>query len=92
MKLILKPEEQNGYIGTLRKSLKAQTVYLQSLETSDMFATQTDPENEDTDKGKKKKSQSKKSKAHPAHNAQALALQECAAGLIALHGKLHGDL
>jgi hypothetical protein len=71
---------------------KAQTAYLQSLENSDMFAgSAVDDEKPEGDE-KKQKKKDKKEKAHPAQTPPAKALKGAVAGLLALHGKLHGDL
>lgn len=83
-------EEQAGYLGLIRAALKAQTAYLQSLETSDMF-TSGSANNESNEEGKNSKSK-KKSKTHPAQNPQSAALKGTLEGLKGLHGKLHGDL
>ncbi|TVY78574.1 Uncharacterized protein LSUE1_G003688 [Lachnellula suecica] len=81
--------EITGYLGLVRGTLKAQSAYLQSLETSDMFAGATEDESKTEDDGKKHK---KKDKAHPAQTPQAAALKGAIAGLKGLHGKLYGDL
>ena len=78
----------------VRKTLKAEAAYLQSLESSDMFsgASNANVNSEDSN-GKKSKSKDKKAKsANPAHTPQAAALKACIAGLTALHGKLNGDI
>ena len=96
-------KEQAGYIGLIRTTLKAQTAYLQSLESTDMFmgtgsksevSEEASPDNE-----KKKQKKNKKEKEpqtdrsnHPANTSQSKALKSAVAGLIALHGKLHGDI
>jgi len=91
-------EEQSGYIQLIRSTLKSQTAYLQSLETSDMFAPSETTEggqgNEDDGNKKRKgaKKSSKKDKAHPAQNPQSKALKGNIEALLGLHGKLHGDL
>lgn len=89
-------KEQAGYVQLIRATLKAQTAYLQSLETSDMFAPeeQCDENGEDVDGSKKAKHKKtkEKDKPHPAANAQAQALKANLAALTALHGKLHGDV
>jgi hypothetical protein len=88
-------KEQTGYIQLIRATMKAQTEYLQSLETSDMFAPE-EPAGDDREKpddGKKgKKSKKGDDKSHPAANAQAVALKANLAALTGLHGKLHGDM
>jgi hypothetical protein len=88
-------KEQAGYIQLIRAIMKAQTAYLQSLETSDMFAPEEPGEDdgEMADDGKKaKKSKKGENNAHPAANAQAMALKANLAALTGLHGKLHGDI
>jgi Putative ER transporter, 6TM, N-terminal len=88
-------KEQTGYIQLIRATMRAQTEYLQSLETSDMFAPE-EPAGDDGEKpddGKKgKKSKKRDDKSHPAANAQAVALKANLAALTGLHGKLHGDM
>jgi hypothetical protein len=88
-------KEQAGYIQLIRATLKAQTAYLQSLETSDMFAPEEPVEDDedglDNDK-KSKKSKKKEKGSHPAANAQAMALKATLTALTGLHGKLHGDM
>ncbi|KAE9372370.1 hypothetical protein N431DRAFT_339051 [Stipitochalara longipes BDJ] len=88
-------KEQAGYIQLIRATMKAQTAYLQSLETSDMFAPEEpakdDQEKLDDDK-KAKKTKKKDKNSHPAANAKAMALKANLAALTGLHGKLHGDM
>lgn len=84
-------KEQAGYIQLIRGTLKAQTAYLQSLETSDMFAPAKTPGDENGTSKKSKKT-SNKDPSHPARNAQAIALKATLEGLTGLHGKLHGDM
>ncbi len=85
-------EEQAQYIQLIRGTLKAQSAYLQSLESSDMFAPEElTKKNDETDEGGKKK-KTEKGKAHPASNPQAEVLKASLAGIRALHGKLHGDM
>jgi hypothetical protein len=91
-------KEQTGYIQLIRATMKAQTAYLQSLETSDMFAPE-EPAEDDGEKlndgknaKKSKKSKKRDDKSHPAANAQARALKASLAALMGLHGKLHGDM
>ena len=75
----------------IRGVLKAQTAYLQSLETSDMFSTpQAATEESETQNGSKKKAQ--KARSHPAQNSQSKALKDSLAALTGLHGKLYGDM
>ncbi|PVH89756.1 hypothetical protein DL98DRAFT_401128 [Cadophora sp. DSE1049] len=84
-------KEQSGYIQLVRGILKAQTAYLQSLETSDMFlAPQAATEENNNQDGSKKKA--KKDSSHPAQNTQAKALKESLTALTGLHGKLYGDM
>ncbi|KAL3423247.1 hypothetical protein PVAG01_04994 [Phlyctema vagabunda] len=84
-------KEQAGYIMSLRGTIKATAAYIQSLETSDMFAPPVVEENGGSKKEKSKKD-GKDDGAHPANNAQAKALKGAIAGLTGLHGKLHGDM
>jgi hypothetical protein len=84
-------KEQAGYIQLIRGTLKAQIAYLQSLETSDMFAPAKTPGDENGTSKKSKKT-SNKDPSHPAMNAQAIALKATLEGLTGLHGKLHGDM
>jgi Putative ER transporter, 6TM, N-terminal len=88
-------KEQTGYIQLIRATLKAQTAYLQSLETSDMFAPKEPAEDGDgklNNGDKTKKSKKKDQKSHPAANAQAVALKANLTALTSLHGRLHGDM
>jgi len=88
-------KEQAGYIGLIRAALKAQTAYLQSLESTDMFSgmevTEIDPETHEEKKVEAKRSKPKK-QSHPAETPQSKALKATVQGLTALHGKLHGDV
>jgi len=88
-------KEQTGYIQLIRATMKAQTAYLQSLETSDMFAPE-EPDEDDgerIDDGKKAKKNKRKDKnSHLAANAQSMALKASLTALTGLHGKLHGDM
>jgi hypothetical protein len=84
-------KEQSGYIQLIRGTLKAQTAYLQSLETSDMFAP-AEAQNDENEIGTKSRKKPKKDESHPARNAQAVALKGTLDGLTGLHGKLHGDI
>ncbi|KAK6584933.1 hypothetical protein PZA11_003157 [Diplocarpon coronariae] len=83
-------EGQAGYIQLVRGILKAQTTYLQSLETSNMFAPSQAPS--DSDSKHKLKQQDKKNGPHPAQNPQAKALKDMLTALTGLHGKLYGDI
>ena len=86
-------KEMAGYIMAIRGTLKAQTAYLQSLESSDMFAPAEDAtDNQGEGDVKRKKKSAGKNKSSPAHNPQAKALKSAIAGLTELHGKLHGDM
>ncbi len=80
----------------IQGTLKAQTAYLQSLETSDMFAPTNDDSDENTAKKignkLKNKKDSQKKISHPAQNAEAKTLKESITALRELHGKMYGDL
>ncbi|TVY38822.1 Uncharacterized protein LSUB1_G004247 [Lachnellula subtilissima] len=84
-------KEFTGYLGAVRGVMKAQTAYLQSLESSDMFADAADEDERAEGNGKKHKND-KKEKAHPAQTSPAKDLKGAVSGLLALHGKLYGDL
>ncbi|OBT57952.1 hypothetical protein VE04_03041 [Pseudogymnoascus sp. 24MN13] len=82
---------QAAYVQAIRGVLKAQTAYIQSLESSDMFATTetaTDPKSDDRKKGKNQD----KSKSSPAETTQARDLKGAIGALTGLHGKLYGDM
>ncbi|KFY72534.1 hypothetical protein V499_07347 [Pseudogymnoascus sp. VKM F-103] len=82
---------QAAYVQAIRGVLKAQTAYIQSLESSDMFATTetaTDPKTDDRKKGKNQD----KSKSSPAETTQARDLKGAIGALTGLHGKLYGDM
>ena len=85
-------KEQAGYIGLVRATLKAQTAYLQSLESSDMFVGAK--LGVDTSEGADKKIKNKaiKQTGHPADSPQSITLKGAVAALTALHGKLQGDI
>jgi hypothetical protein len=89
-------KEQSGYIQLVRATVKAQTAYLPSLETSDMFAPEESleggDEKLDDSKVKKSKKINEKENSHPAANPQAKALKANLEALTGLHGKLHGDI
>ncbi|KAJ5050643.1 uncharacterized protein L3040_002518 [Drepanopeziza brunnea f. sp. 'multigermtubi'] len=87
-------KEQAGYIQLVRGVLKAQSAYLQSLETSDMFAAPQSRSHsgDDHSNENKRKKGGKKDGSHPAQNLQAKALKDSLAALIALHGRLYGDM
>ncbi|KFY44062.1 hypothetical protein V494_01656 [Pseudogymnoascus sp. VKM F-4513 (FW-928)] len=84
-------KEQAGYVQAVRGALKAQTAYLQSLESSDMF-TATEAAADATRDERKKKKKDDKPKASPAETTEAKALKGAIASLTELHGKLHGDM
>lgn len=84
-------KEQAGYIGLIRAALKAQTGFLRSLETSDMFADMDAADEESNGKDKTSKKE-KKAKRRPAETPESKALKSTIAALTGLHGKLHGDL
>jgi hypothetical protein len=87
-------KEVTDYIGALRGTLKAQTVYLQSLEKSDMFSEVGEDEDQNRQDGRKsgEKEEEKAEKKGRVQAKEAIALKGAMAGLTALHGKLHGDL
>lgn len=66
--------------------------YLQSLESSDMFVGAAAEDQKTGGDGKKHKKIDKKEKAHSAQTPSAKALKGAVSGLLALHGKLYGDL
>lgn len=84
-------KEQAGYIMAIRGTLKAQTAYLQSLETNNMFG---DDEVESVGKNGITPGNDTPKEKHfkPTETAEARALKASIAGLTALHGKLHGDM
>lgn len=82
-------KEQAGYLMAARGALKAQMMYLRSLETSDMFTGTYQNEDKEDGSGKKK---SAKTQSDPTQTPEATALKGAIAGLTALHGKLHGDM
>lgn len=83
-------KELEGYFGAIRGVLKAQTAYLQSLESSDMF-TPLESTDETSTKKETKNSDRKEKPAHT-QTPQAQALKAAIEGLKGLHGKLFGDL
>lgn len=83
-------KEQAGYIMAVRGILKAQTQYLRSLETSDMFTGEVQNEEHGSRPGKKK--ESAKTQSDPTQTPEAMALKDAISGLTTLHGKLHGDI
>ncbi|TVY90187.1 Uncharacterized protein LAWI1_G001995 [Lachnellula willkommii] len=85
-------KEFTGYLGAVRGVMKAQMAYLQSLESSDMFADAAAEDVTVEGDGKKHKKIDKKEKAHPAQTPSAKALKGAVSGLLALHGKLYGDI
>lgn len=82
-------KEQVGYLSLVRGTIKATTAYIQSLESSDMFASDKDDAAQGGSDGEKK---TKGKQGHPAQNPQAAALKGSIAALTGLHGKLHGDI
>lgn len=96
-------KEAAGFIMTVRGVIKANTVYLQSLETDNMFSgehdnTVNDTGNVKTDNERPLGTDSPKTMVPEkkplkvAETAEAKVLKSSIAGLIALHGKLYGDL
>lgn len=86
---------QTSYISAIRNALKSQTLYLRSLETSDMFAgtsaKEFQGEGHDDNKGKKGKTEDLQS-GPTVQTPEAKALKGAISGITALHGKLHGDI
>jgi len=82
-------------MGLIRKTIRAEVSYLQSLESDDMFGTPAANTDSSTNSGKKKvkspKNKEDKKKKSP-HSPQAAALKASAAALVALHGKLTMDI
>ncbi|KAF4637953.1 hypothetical protein G7Y89_g102 [Cudoniella acicularis] len=85
-------KELEGYIGAVRGTLKAQTAYLQSLETSDMFTETTTGDDKHSKDDKNRKKAGKKDNPISTQTPQAKALKGAIGGLKALHGKVYGDL
>ena len=83
-------KEQTGYIMAIRGALKAQMLYLRSLETSDMF-TGTDKTGAEGDSQGKEKTNGE-SQIDPTQAPEAKALKGAISAITALHGKLHGDM
>lgn len=87
-------KEMEGYFGLLRGTLKAQTAYVQSLETSDMFAGKSAAESGATGMKIKKNHPDSglptTSKFEPSPESKAL--KGAIDKLTGLHGKLHGDI
>jgi hypothetical protein len=81
-----------GYIGALRAALKAQTAFLQSLETSDMFSEEGEDCDQNLQDSKMNGSKKKTEKKSRVQTKEAKVLKGAVASLTALHGKLHGDL
>lgn len=75
----------------MRACIKAQTSYLTSLETSDMFTSNAGAKTADSDSDKQNDPK-KKDHSHPAQNTQGTALKATLEGLKGLHGKLYGDM
>jgi len=82
-------KEQAAYLQAIRGTLKAQTVYLQSLESSDMFAS---PDGVGEDSNGQESGTDSREKAPNVVSPEAAALKGAVAGLRALHGKLFADL
>lgn len=76
----------------MRAAIKAQTAYLRSLETSDMFSPSTALEVGESKNDTKNAKSSKKDRSHPAQTPQATTLKATLEGLKGLHGKLYGDI
>lgn len=68
----------------VRKTIKAEVAYLESLESNDMFS-KAESKSKDGEKKKGKK-------LNRAQTPQAAALKGCITALTGLHGKLYGDL
>lgn len=81
-------KEQAGYIMSVRGALKAQTLYLRSLETSDMFTGSDENAVQESEQGEKKKH----AQAGHTQSPEAIALKGAISTISTLHGKLHGDL
>ncbi|KAH8812045.1 hypothetical protein F5884DRAFT_820070 [Xylogone sp. PMI_703] len=73
-------KEMTGYMAGIRQMMKNEAVYLQSLEKSDMFAPLEQRKTKDT------------KKPGSSLSPEAQALKGSVASVIALHGKLHGDI
>ncbi|TAQ84624.1 hypothetical protein B7494_g7055 [Chlorociboria aeruginascens] len=84
--------EQTGYIRLVRSTLKAQTAYLQSFESSDMFSFNFGLDNGSGDGSSKTEKKEGKSKSSSAQTSEAAVLKASVSALTALHGKLYGDL
>lgn len=74
----------------VRKTIKAEVAYLESLESNDMFSA-VNAESKDGN-GKKCSKDKKDKKVNRAQTPQAAALKGCVTALTELHGKLNGDL
>jgi hypothetical protein len=91
-------KEQASYIMAIRGALKAQTAYLLSLESSDMFAgteaAMVDNEvRQDKRNGKTKEGEKdSKTRSDITQTPQANTLKGAIAAITALHGKLHEDM
>ena len=79
-------KQSAGFIGLAQGALKAQTSYLQSLETADMFAPRSGAKKEDNHPSKKTKS------AKPSPGPETQNLKAIMAKLGELHGKIYGDV
>jgi len=83
-------KEQSAYVGLVRATLAAQTAYLQSLESTDMFdgAVSDSEDLESRDKSNKKTQNKSKKDLHPAETTQSEALKGAVAGLTAPHDRI----
>ena len=82
-------KQSAGFMGALQGTLKAQAVYLQSLEKSDMFGPSLNLQ--DKPEAKSKYSDDAKDKIAP-RSAEAVALTKAVRGLGELYGKIAGDI
>lgn len=76
----------------IQKTLKAQAAYLESLESSDMFAISEAATSKGRSKPPDKRGDTRDAKAQNAMNSEAQVLKACVTELTGLHGKLYGDL
>ena len=77
----------------VRKTIKAEAAYLESLESNDMFSNAANLNPGPGNDGKRQQRNNKKNKTTSrAHTPQAAALKGCISALTALHGKLNGDI
>ncbi|CAG8956608.1 hypothetical protein HYFRA_00011919 [Hymenoscyphus fraxineus] len=84
--------ELEGYFGAVRGALRAQTAYVQSLESSDMFAPVVGADKGKTKKWFYKKKGDSKDKPSITQSPQAAGLKGAIEGLKGLHGRLYGDI